>query len=762
MIRNRLTAAVLALTLALSLVAPVGATASSFSDITDSQTAINADVLRLMGVVDGVGNNQFSPSDTLTRGAFCKMLVSYMGLEDSLSLYETRTIFRDVPSYHWAAPYINLAASTSSGDEGMLISGVGNGTFQPDSILTYAQAVTILLRVLGYTDSDTGAIWPSGYLNLASSIGLTEGLSLSPDDHITRSEAAQLFVTALSSHTKDGSPYYETMGGTSTSDVMILATNVVDDGGQQGAIRTSIGTFLPQNDGVNPTALQGRRGVLVVSSKQQIIAFLPDDSLSTTITLSGGAQATYVLSTSGTRYSIASTTPVFGYGEDSQQSSYADRWVDFTSGTQLTLFLENGTVTAVYAGVQQLAEEAIVITSTPTRSTFYSITGGSTDFQIYRNGQEIGVTQIVTDDVVTYDALTNRLLVSDLRISAVYESASPNSTTPTSIHILGHDFPVLDSALAKSDSVKVGSAACFLLTADGSIAAIKSTSASRRSTAYGIAGESSVEIQLPAGGAITLSGANTISPTLQNALVTVSSYRADQLSATRISGNGAGTLDVATMTLGGRTIAPNFALYEEVQGGATVALDISSLDMASIPHSDIAAFRVDGSGNVDIIVLDGVTGDGYTYGMLVETAKDADAGIDNRLISVTNSGSGTTPTIAGLICTQSFTNGTFGGVAAGVGHLQSSGSYLSAAASVVTLTAIDGISRTDFFTVDGTTYVNANGTSYEMASQVECYNTDRKSWVTFSELRGYSDHLTIYIDPLGDTVRVVAGGDNGS
>ncbi len=760
MIKTRLTATLLAATLAISLAVPVGATASSFSDISDSNTAVYADVLRLMGVVDGVGSNAFNPQGTLTRGAFCKMLVVYMGLEDNLALYETRTIFRDVPASHWASSYVNLAASTPSGEEGMLISGVGDGTFQPDSILTYAQAVTILIRVLGYSDGDTGAIWPQGYLNLATSIGLTEGLSLSPDNQITRSQAAQLFVQAMSCNTKSGTPYYESMGGVATEDVMILATNVSDDSGRSGGIRTSTGTYFPENTGVNPVALQGRRGVLVVNSKQELLAFLPDDSASTSITLSGGAQATYVQASSGTRYSIGANTPVFGYGENTSQNAYSDCWMDFSAGSQLTLFLENGTVTAIYSGQQQLAEEAIVVTDSPTRSTFYSITGGRTDFTIFRNGQEISVGKIVADDVVTYDSLNNRLLVSDLRITAVYESGSPNSTTPVSIHVLGHDFPVLDGALDQSDNVKVGDKACFLLTADGSIAAIKTTSTARRSTLYGIAGESSVDVQLPSGQVITLSGSNTIGSSYQNRLVSVSSYRAGQITVSALSSNRAGDLNVGAMTLGSYNIAPEFALYEQVMGGATVHLTTSALDMETISGNDIASYRLDASGNVAIIVLNGVTGDSYTYGKLFATAPDNtedSMSASNRLVTVENSGNGTTPAISGVICTTPFTDGVFGGVTMGVDKQVSPGYYAPAAGSVVILKEIDGVSRADFFTADGKTYVTAKGTSYEVSSQVECYNEDSDSWTTLSALRGYTDTLTIYIDPLSDTVRVIAG-----
>ena len=176
----------LAATMAAGLVLPAGAANgdSSFSDISDPTLALQGDILRLMGVVSGTGGNQFQPNLTLTRAQFCTMAVNFMGLADQVPLHATRTIFSDVPSSHWARGYINLAASTNlggGGEEGTtaspLISGVGDGRFLPDQEITFAQAVTILIRVLSYSSEQIGALWPDSYMNIAASIGLTDGLS---------------------------------------------------------------------------------------------------------------------------------------------------------------------------------------------------------------------------------------------------------------------------------------------------------------------------------------------------------------------------------------------------------------------------------------------------------------------------------------------------------------------------------------------------------------------------------------------------------
>ena len=189
---RRILSFLLAAAMVAALALPASAN-SSFTDVSDPNTAVNADVLRLMGAVSGSGSNRFEPDGTLTRAQFCVMLVGVMGLNAQVPIHTTRTIFSDVTAQHWARGYINLAASqTIGGGEdgkggGRLISGVGTGQFQPDSPLTYAQAVTIMMRMLGYTDDKVGAVWPAGYMNLALSLGLTRGISgLGAGSPITR------------------------------------------------------------------------------------------------------------------------------------------------------------------------------------------------------------------------------------------------------------------------------------------------------------------------------------------------------------------------------------------------------------------------------------------------------------------------------------------------------------------------------------------------------------------------------------------------
>ena len=757
---KRLMASFLLCAAMLTMTLPVGAANSSFNDVHDSSTALNADVLRLMGVVSGSGGNSFSPNANLTRAEFCVMAVKVMGRGDEVPVHTTRTIFTDVTSRHWARGYINLAASItvdgSSADQAgsRLISGVGTGEFKPDAQITYAQAVTILMRMLGYGDDVVGAVWPAGYMNLASTLKLTQGITASPSAPITRAQAAQLFVNLLSTNTEGGREYCTTLGS-AYEDVMLLAVGVTGDDGVPGAIRTSKGTYHPANQGVVPTALQGRRGTLVVNEKNELLAFVPDGSTAVTVTLSGDAQATYLKAADGARYSINATTPAFTSAAEDSTSTWADLWVELRSGCQVTLFLEGGKVIGVYyAAGGMSSEEAYVASGSVTSADLHSLTGGADNYTIKKDNEPIQRTDIQPFDVLTYDPVTNTILVSDLRITCVYENAAPNPTTPTTITVLGHDFPVLESALESINQFDLGNTVSLLLTADGKVAGMAKPRSGAASTATGLAGSSGVLVDLPNGQTIQLSGA--VEEKLQDQVVTVSAGKNGKLSAAAISSTSIpGDFSIADMTLGNTKVAAGVQVYEQLRSGAMIPISLSGLDMASISRQQLAACHRNTSGMVDIIILDEVTGDGYTYGLLKKGTKEdivGDTTVSYTTVSVTNSSGRGGELIGG----SAITSGSFGGVAAGA--RESAGTKL--AAGIVDLTEIRGVKRSDFFEKDSLWYVKADGKVYQVSSNVEGYIKATDAWFTqesgrLEAIRAYSNDLTIYIDPVGEKVRII-------
>ena len=350
-----------------------------------------------------------------------------------------------------------------------LIAGVGDGRFLPEQELSYAQAVTILIRVLGYSSDKVGAVWPDGYLNLAQSIGLTDGVTAGANDTLTRAQAAQLFVNALSCKTGDGKDYYTTLGSEAKRDTVLLAVNTeTDDGSAMGAVRTSEGTYLPDAEDVAPTALVGRRGVLVLNDQSEIVTFVPDDSTSVTISLMDNAEPSYLTAMGGSRYTIAADTPIYTSGS-SEGKAYSESYMTLTAGSRLTLFTLRGKVTAIYAATAATASDAdaVVVVDRVSSADFHRLTGGATGYTVLKNQQPISLSQIQPYDVVTYDSMSNTLLVSDLRLTCKYQNPSPSPKAPTSITLLGHTFPVLESAWDFTDQVSAGQQVSLLMTVDG-------------------------------------------------------------------------------------------------------------------------------------------------------------------------------------------------------------------------------------------------------------------------------------------------------
>ncbi|MCR5824969.1 MAG: S-layer homology domain-containing protein, partial [Oscillospiraceae bacterium] len=277
--KKRLVSLLLTMALVLTL-APAAFALDTFPDITDTETAQNAEVLRLMGVMEGDNKGRFNPDSSLTRAQFCKMTVVLTGKRSVVSRYSNYTVFPDVRATTWAAGYVNYAANHEVG----LIHGMPDGTFAPSRAITYGEAVAILTRLLGYTDKDTGGIWPDGYIALATEAGMTKGLSIGGNDAITRAQAAKLFVNALSSKNEAGETMLSRLGYTKSEKETTLYS--VDLANNQ--LRTEAGN-VDLAEPKNSTALNGLKGYVLTNADGKAVTFLPSTGATTGTAVSDAA-----------------------------------------------------------------------------------------------------------------------------------------------------------------------------------------------------------------------------------------------------------------------------------------------------------------------------------------------------------------------------------------------------------------------------------------------------------------------------------------
>ena len=240
------------------LIVPAEASSATFYDVSDDYMATAIETLRLMGVLDGYGDGSFRPEKNLTRAQFSKMAVFAMDGSRELGQYATITIFPDVKPSHWASSYVNMAARKG------IISGFSNGTFGPERTVTAAQAVAILLRMLGYKDAELGGVWPTSYMRKADEIGLTDRVNIvDPNFPLSRGQAAILFMNLLQAKSAEGGTLYE------MSELVRL--NSVDGG--RGTM-TAGGKVYPMAKAAASTPLTGLNG-WVISNNGKALTFLP-------------------------------------------------------------------------------------------------------------------------------------------------------------------------------------------------------------------------------------------------------------------------------------------------------------------------------------------------------------------------------------------------------------------------------------------------------------------------------------------------------
>ena len=226
--KQRILALLLAAGLCLGLIA--AAPALAFSDVSGEELSEAVEVLSGLGIVSGSSDRSYHPDDALTRAQFCKLAVLTEGHGDQARGSAYRTRFSDVPGGGWAAPYINLAC-----EEG-LVSGYGDGRFGPDDPVTVGQAVTVVLRLLGYTAEEIGPFWPEDYLNKAVALGLLDGLPADGGAGLTRGDAALLLYRVLRQTDRDGQDYIDNLCASKVTGAVLLDNNAEAADGTLGTV----------------------------------------------------------------------------------------------------------------------------------------------------------------------------------------------------------------------------------------------------------------------------------------------------------------------------------------------------------------------------------------------------------------------------------------------------------------------------------------------------------------------------------------------
>jgi len=223
----------------------VGASAADFTDAEDIQHNEAVNVLCALEIIDGKPDGSFAPEETVTRSQMAKMIaVAMNGGSETNTGVKTTPSFTDIKG-HWAESYIEYCADLG------IISGRGDGTFDPDATVTAIEATKMVLTAMGF-DAEAyklnGAKWATRTDEVARTMtGLgwytTEGSGSSATttyhgepnmyDELagvvmaapaTRDTAAQLIWNGLQNRTRTVQPTTTDGGGTEWTYITNSAT----------------------------------------------------------------------------------------------------------------------------------------------------------------------------------------------------------------------------------------------------------------------------------------------------------------------------------------------------------------------------------------------------------------------------------------------------------------------------------------------------------------------------------------------------------
>ena len=355
--KKRILAFLLAVSIAVSmLVLPASAAGNA-------NTAVQLSIT--LGAMDS--SQQAALNAVVTRGALARMLVSYSTYRESVGSQGTvGTLFTDLPGTSPYAPYVRIAVQNG------WMNGYTDGSFRPDNAVTLEEAVTAILKLMGYKMTDLSGSFPNAQLNKASELGLRNQVDRSQGEVLNYEECALLFYNALTANAASGSAYGSSLGFTvsngqvDTSSVMLKSLK-----GPFVAGDTVQLPFVPKmvyrNDKASESAELNKYDVYYYSESLQTLWVYTRRAAGRITAVSPSASAPTSVTVAGTSYTLGSSAVA------SQVSSLNGGGV----GEVVTLLL----------GMNN--EAAGIVTGEEADSVFYGVVQTATRSLVEENGADV-------------------------------------------------------------------------------------------------------------------------------------------------------------------------------------------------------------------------------------------------------------------------------------------------------------------------------------------------------------------------------------
>lgn len=605
---------------------------------TFSATAAEDEKLSLLcslGIFQGYEDGSYRLENSLTRAEFTKVAVCASESRKAVSGALAISPYPDVPHTLWSAPYVHLAAQKG------YVTGYLDSTFRPDDYITYAEATAVFLRLLGYQNSDFGAAWPRGHMEIAESIGLCDGIVLDYNAPITRGDTVTLLYNLLKQTMKGQTKQYlSTLGLTSVEDAVIIATASEDASVPQGKVSTSAGTY--KKTATFSGDWIGCTGELYLENGDTVVAFVPTSQASKSYAVYSVLSDGIIAYKNGAmeKVKLADGLPLY---KDNQ-----------AAGTLNKSTLQMGDILRVVYDADGDADYVILDTGgvegpfTVQNGAWSSQFPTNASTAIMRDGKRVSSGDIEVYDILYYSEALNMVLAYSDKITGVYKSASPSKDTPSSVNISGTSYALEGISafhkLATGGAFAYGDTVTLLLGREGAVADVLTAGSSSKVAGFVTAtGTKLYESNLGAsysGHSITIVDASGSTYSFEadkdydaflNQVVTLS-FSDGKASATLAESMSLyGKIDANALTFDTEPLSPQVKILEVYSsdpytGGTAGSVFLQRLDGVSIPSGKVLYGARDSQNRISELILSDVTGDLHSYGV-VTSAQSNSAGM---------------------------------------------------------------------------------------------------------------------------------------
>lgn len=177
----------------------------------------------LLGIMNGDTSGNLNLSKSVTRAEFAKMVIKASPQRELTSESSASAPFPDVRASHWASGYVSAAVQNG------WINGYLDGRFRPENPVKMEEAVNIVLKLLGFRDTDFSGTYPTAQINKYRALGLDENVSCMQGGDMSRRDCMYLLYNALGATTKDGKIHCTTLGYSVDSDGNINTAQMLNE-----------------------------------------------------------------------------------------------------------------------------------------------------------------------------------------------------------------------------------------------------------------------------------------------------------------------------------------------------------------------------------------------------------------------------------------------------------------------------------------------------------------------------------------------------